>query len=69
MSTAKFGMARIEESQGRLNDALVLYQGVVNANNPNSMLGSEAAMRLMELKSKLPVTKPAPAPAAPKTGQ
>jgi predicted negative regulator of RcsB-dependent stress response len=69
MSAAKFGMARIEESQGRLNDALVLYQGVVNANNPNSMLGSEAAMRLMELKSKLPVTKPAPAPAAPKTGQ
>ena len=54
VGAAKFGLARIEESQGRLNDALVLYQDVASA-EPGSSLGSEAAMRLMELRSKLPV--------------
>ncbi len=64
VSAAKFGLARIDESQGRLNDALVLYQDVASA-NPSTSLGSEAAMRLMELRSKLPVATPAKIPAAP----
>ena len=64
VSAAKFGLARIEESQSRLNDALVLYQAVASA-NPNGSLGSEAAMRLMELRSKLPVAKSVTAPVAP----
>ena len=61
-SVAKFGLARIEESQGRFNDAMVFYQDVANA-NPGTSLGSEAAIRLMELRSKLPA--PATTPAAP----
>jgi TolA-binding protein len=67
---AKFGLARIEEAQGRVNDALVLYQDVARA-EPSSSLGSEAAMRLMELRSKLPAATPAPTAAAPllKSGQ
>lgn len=64
VSAAKFGLARIEESQGRLNDALVLYQDVARA-NPGGSLGSEATMRLMELRSKLPTATPATTPAAP----
>ena len=66
---AKFGLARIEESQGKLNDALVLYQDVANA-SPGTSLGSDAGMRLMELRSKMPATAPATAPAViPKSGQ
>ena len=61
ISGAKFGLARIEESQGRLNEAFALYQDVANA-NPSTSLGSEAAMRSMELKNKLPAPEPAPAP-------
>ena len=69
VSAAKFGLARIEEAQGRVNDALVLYQDVARA-EPSSSLGSEAAMRLTELRSKLPAATPAPVPAAPlKTSQ
>jgi predicted negative regulator of RcsB-dependent stress response len=65
VSAAKFGLARMEESQGKLNDALVLYQEIASANAGTS-LGSEAAMRLMEIRSKQPVAPaPAPAPAAP----
>ncbi len=63
VGAAKFGLARIEESQGRLNDALVLYQDVASA-EPGSSLGSEANMRLVELRSKLPAATPAPTPAA-----
>jgi TolA-binding protein len=63
VSAAKFGLARIDESQGRLNDALGLYQDVARA-NPNGSLGSESAMRLMELKNKLPAPAPATTPAA-----
>ena len=62
VSDAKFGMARIKESKGQINDALALYVEVANANG-NTSLGSEAAMRTMELRSKLPA--PAPTPAAP----
>ncbi len=62
VSAAKFSLARIEESQGRLNDALVLYQDVASADAGTS-IGSEPAMRLMELRSKLPAAAPAPVPA------
>jgi TolA-binding protein len=67
---AKFNVARIEESQDKLTDAAALYQEVANT-VPGTSIGSEAAMRLMELKGKLPVPAPATAPAAPllKSGQ
>lgn len=71
VSSARFALARIDESLGRLNDALNLYQSVLN-NAPGNLLGSEAAMRLVDLKSKLPSATPAPAtpPKLPlKTGQ
>ncbi len=70
VSAAKFGLARIDEAQGRVNDALVLYQDVARA-EPSSSLGSEATMRLMELRSKLPAAAPAPTAVAPtlKSGQ
>ena len=64
VSSAKFGMARIADSKGQINEALALYQEVAN-NNLNTSLGSEAAMRSMELRSKLPAPAPAPTPAAP----
>ena len=64
VSAAKFGQARIVEAQGRVNDAIVLYLDVARA-GPSSSLGSEAAMRLMELRSKLPAATPAPVTAAP----
>jgi predicted negative regulator of RcsB-dependent stress response len=63
VNAAKFGLARIEESQNRLNDALVLYQDVSRA-DPSGSLGSEATMRLMELREKLPAATPASPPAA-----
>ena len=70
VNAAKFGLARIEEARGRVNDALVHYQDVARA-EPSSSLGSEAAMHLTELRSKLPAATPAPAQAAPslKPGQ
>jgi predicted negative regulator of RcsB-dependent stress response len=60
LSAAKFGLARIEESQGKLNDALALYQDVARA-NPSSVLGSEATMHLIELRNRMPAPAPAPA--------
>ncbi|HVU26252.1 MAG TPA: tetratricopeptide repeat protein [Verrucomicrobiae bacterium] len=50
---AKFAIARIDEAQGKYSDALIFYQDVAQANR-NSSLGSEAGMRALELKSKLP---------------
>jgi predicted negative regulator of RcsB-dependent stress response len=58
-SAAKFALARIDESQGRLNDALVFYQDLSRA-NPNSSLGSEATLRMIELRSKMPAPAAAP---------
>jgi hypothetical protein len=48
---AKLAIARIYETQGKLNEAFSLYGEVVRA-DPNGALGSEASMRAMELKSK-----------------
>jgi predicted negative regulator of RcsB-dependent stress response len=64
VSAAKFGLARIEESQGRPNDAFVLYQDVASA-DPSGSLGSEADMRLIELRNKLPAAASSQTPAFP----
>jgi tetratricopeptide (TPR) repeat protein len=63
VGTAKLAIARIYETQGKLNEALTLYEEIARA-NPNDTLGSEAAMRAMELKSKSPSVPSATAPAA-----
>ena len=74
VSAAKFAQARIYESQGKFSDALNLYQDVARAAGGGS-LGSEAMMRLIELRTKMPATAPAavtpaPVPAVPaKMGQ
>jgi predicted negative regulator of RcsB-dependent stress response len=60
-SIAKLATARIYESQGKLNEALTLYEDVARS-NPNGALGSEAAVRAMELKVKSP---PVPASTVP----
>jgi len=63
-SSAKFALAQIDERQGKLTEAMNLYEDVVR-NNPNGSLGSEAGLRAMELKMKLPSAPPSTAPAAP----
>ena len=60
---AKFALARIDETQGKLAEASKLYQDVARS-YPNSSISSEASMRAMELKMKLPAASVAPAPAA-----
>jgi predicted negative regulator of RcsB-dependent stress response len=60
IGVAKFAIARIDEQQGKSTEALNFYTDVARA-NPEGTLGSEAALRVMELKSKLPI---APAPAS-----
>jgi TolA-binding protein len=61
VSIAKLATARIYESEGKLKEALAFYEDVARA-NPNSSLGSEAAVRAMELQTK---SQPAPASTAP----
>jgi TolA-binding protein len=62
--SAKFALAQIDERQGKFAEAMNLYEDVVRY-NPNSSLGSEAGLRAMELKMKLPSAPPSTAPAAP----
>jgi predicted negative regulator of RcsB-dependent stress response len=50
-SVAKLAIARIYETQGKVNEAFSLYGEVMRA-NPNGALGSEASVRAMELKAK-----------------
>ena len=52
VNVAKFALAQIDERQGKLADAENLYEDVAR-NNPNGSSGSEAALRAMELKTKL----------------
>jgi predicted negative regulator of RcsB-dependent stress response len=80
VDAAKFALARIDESAGKLSEAATYYEDVARG-GPNSSLGNEAALRLMELRSKMPPPAPAkpaaqaapvsptptPAPAAPAT--
>jgi TolA-binding protein len=60
VATAKFSLARINEAQGKLADAAKLFSEVARS-YANTSLGSEAGMRAVELKAKLPAT---PVPAA-----
>jgi TolA-binding protein len=61
--SAKFALARIYESQGKMSDARNFYEEVPRT-NPNNSLGSEAALRAMELKTKLPSTLSSTIPSA-----
>ncbi len=61
--SAKFALAQIAETQGKPADAVRLYEEITRA-YPNTSMGSEAGMRAVELKTKLPA---APAPAMPAT--
>jgi TolA-binding protein len=64
-NSAKFALAQIDERQGKLADAMNLYEDIMRNTPPNSSLGSEAGLRAMELKMKLPSASPSTAPAAP----
>ncbi len=57
---AKFSLARIYETQGKLAEAAKLYNEVATT-YAHTSLGSQASMRAMELKAKLPAV---PVPAA-----
>jgi tetratricopeptide (TPR) repeat protein len=63
VDAAKFALAKIDEQRGKLDDAENFYQEVAR-NNPNSPLGSEAAIRAMQLRSKPPVTPTSSPPAS-----
>ena len=62
-ASAKFALARLDEAQGKFAEASKLYQDVAHA-FPNSSISSEAGLRAMELKMKLPATSAAPTSAA-----
>ena len=57
---AKFALGRIAEQQNKFTEAMSIYQEIAHNNLAGSM-ASEAALRALEIKSKLPA---APAPAA-----
>jgi tetratricopeptide (TPR) repeat protein len=64
---AKFALANLYEGQGKFDQARPLFEDV--ARNGQSSVGSEAGMRLEELKAKHPElfpTSPAPASSLPK---
>jgi TolA-binding protein len=63
-NSAKFALAQIDERQNKSIEAMNLYEEVMRA-NPNSSLGSEAGLRAMELKMKLPTAPPSSAPFKP----
>ena len=51
VDSARFALAQLDERRGKLADAANLYEAIVHY-NPNDSLGSEAGLRLMELKMK-----------------
>jgi TolA-binding protein len=61
---ARYSLAQIDEHQGKFTEALNLYQEV-GRSDPNSQLGAEAGMRMMELKMKQPSAPPAATTTAP----
>ncbi len=64
-NSAKFALAQIDERQNKTIDALNLYEDVAR-NNQSGSLGSEAGMRAMDLKAKLPsASSPATVPMSP----
>ena len=60
---AKFALARMYEEQNKLDLARSYFEDV--ARDPYSSIGSEAGMRLEELKKKMPPPAPVPSPVAP----
>jgi TolA-binding protein len=64
VDSARFALAQINERQGKLVEAINLYGAIVKY-NPNSSMGSEAGLRLMELKTKLQSVSPSTVPADP----
>ncbi len=63
-SFAKFSLGQIDERQGKLTEAMNLFQDVAHS-NPNSSVGQEAGLHAMELTMKPASTQSATAPAAP----
>jgi TolA-binding protein len=63
-NSAKFALAQIDERQNKLTDAMKLYEDILR-NYPNSSLASEAGLRELELKTKLPSAPSANGPAPP----
>jgi len=64
---AKFALGRIAEQQGKFTEAMSAYQELAR-NNFAGSLASEAALRALEIKSKIPAPpKAAVQPAAPLT--
>ncbi|HLX95132.1 MAG TPA: tetratricopeptide repeat protein, partial [Verrucomicrobiae bacterium] len=60
---AKFALAKIDEQSGKPTDAENLFEDVARS-NPNTPLGSEAAFRAFQLRTKLP-SSPSSNPPAP----
>jgi len=52
VNTAKFALARIDGQLGKIADALNFYDSIAR-NNPGGPLAQEAALRAMELRTKL----------------
>lgn len=63
MNGAKMGLGKIAEAQGQYQNALGYYQDVAQQ-SPISSMRQEAALRLVDLKNKMPAPG-APAPASP----
>lgn len=57
VDAAKFALAGIDQQQGKIIQAETFYQEVAR-DNPNTPLGSDAAFRALQLRSKLPPTTP-----------
>ncbi len=64
VNAANFGIATIDDKQGKLNDALVYYENVASE-DPMGSLGSQAGQRLMDLRSQMPAASASPPSAAP----
>jgi TolA-binding protein len=65
VDSARFALAQIDERQGKLAEAVNLYEAIVRYNQQNSTLGTEASLRLMDLKARLQSARPAAAPSRP----
>ena len=52
VNSAKFALARIDGQQGKITDAVNLYESIVR-NNPGAPIAQEAALRAMELRTKM----------------
>ena len=58
-TTAKFALARIDGQQGKISDALNLYDSIART-SPAGPVGQEAMLRAMELRTKLATATTAP---------